>query len=62
EVTTNDDGAMVEVVRAAASAAGPGSTVLLAPAAASMDMFVNYVARADAFAKAVAGLPGKKSG
>ena len=62
EVTTNDDGAMVEVVRAAASAAGPGSTVLLAPAAASMDMFVNYVARADAFAKAVAGLPGKKLG
>jgi UDP-N-acetylmuramoylalanine--D-glutamate ligase len=56
EVTTNDDGAMVEVVRAAAAAARPGSTVLLAPAAASMDMFANYVARADAFARAVDGL------
>lgn len=53
EVATNDDGAMVEVVRAAAAAARPGSTVLLAPAAASMDMFVNYVARADAFSAAV---------
>lgn len=59
EVVTNDDGAMVEVVRAAAAAARPGSTVLLAPAAASMDMFVNYVARADAFASAVADLSRK---
>lgn len=58
EVSTNDDGAMVEVVRAAAAAARPGSTVLLAPAAASMDMFVNYVARAMAFARAVEDLPG----
>jgi len=56
EVVSNDDGAMVEVVRAAAAAARPGSTVLLAPAAASMDMFANYVARADAFARAVADL------
>ncbi len=53
DVATNDDGAMVEIVRAAAAAARPGSTVLLAPAAASMDMFVNYVARAEAFAAAV---------
>lgn len=53
EVATNDDGAMVEVVRAAAAAAGPGSTVLLAPAAASMDMYANYIARADAFCAAV---------
>ena len=53
EVTTNDDGAMVEVVRAAAAQARPGSTVLLAPAAASMDMFLNYPARGDAFAQAV---------
>jgi len=58
EVSTNDDGAMVEVVRAAAAAARPGSTVLLAPAAASMDMFVNYVARAEAFTRAVADLRG----
>jgi len=59
EVATDDDGAMVEVVRAAAAAARPGSTVLLAPAAASMDMFANYVARADAFARAVDGLRGE---
>ena len=58
EVSTNDDGAMVEVVRAAAAAARPGSTVLLAPAAASMDMFVSYVARAEAFTRAVADLRG----
>ncbi|CAN5406682.1 UDP-N-acetylmuramoyl-L-alanine--D-glutamate ligase [soil metagenome] len=56
EVVNNDDGAMFEVVRAAAAAARPGSTVLLAPAAASMDMFANYLARADAFARAVADL------
>jgi len=62
EVATNDDGAMVEVVRAAAAAARPGSTVLLAPAAASMDMFVNYVARAEAFAHAVADLSRGASG
>ncbi|MGI8628447.1 MAG: UDP-N-acetylmuramoyl-L-alanine--D-glutamate ligase [Geodermatophilaceae bacterium] len=61
EVATNDDGAMVEVVRAAAALARPGSTVLLAPAAASMDMFVNYVARADAFARAVDDLCGGTS-
>lgn len=62
EVTTNDDGAMVEVVRAAAAAARPGSTVLLAPAAASMDMFVNYTARAEAFAGAVTDLSREQSG
>ncbi len=57
DVSTNDDGAMIEVVRAAAAAARPGSTVLLAPAAASMDMFLDYAARAEAFARAVAELP-----
>ncbi len=56
EVTSNDDKAMSEVVRAAAALARPGSTVLLAPAAASMDMFVNYVARAQAFSEAVSQL------
>ncbi|MDQ3716870.1 MAG: UDP-N-acetylmuramoyl-L-alanine--D-glutamate ligase, partial [Actinomycetota bacterium] len=57
DVSTNDDGAMIEVVRAAAAAARPGSTVLLAPAAASMDMFLDYAARAEAFARAVEELP-----
>ncbi|MGI8721251.1 MAG: UDP-N-acetylmuramoyl-L-alanine--D-glutamate ligase [Geodermatophilaceae bacterium] len=61
DVSSNDDGAMVEVVRAAAAAARPGSTVLLAPAAASMDMFLNYTARAEAFARAVAELSGKRA-
>jgi len=56
DVARNDDGAMIEVVRAAAAQARPGSTVLLAPAAASMDMFGNYVARAEAFSRAVAEL------
>ena len=51
-VDTADDGAMTEVVRAAAGFARPGDTVLLAPAAASYDMFANYGARGDAFAEA----------
>ncbi|WP_354639663.1 UDP-N-acetylmuramoyl-L-alanine--D-glutamate ligase [Kitasatospora camelliae] len=46
-------GAMAEVVRAAAGAARPGDTVLLAPACASMDMFKDYGERGDLFAAAV---------
>ena len=42
------------VVARAADLAQPGDVVLLAPAAASMDMFPNYGARGDAFAAAVA--------
>jgi UDP-N-acetylmuramoylalanine--D-glutamate ligase len=42
------------VVAHAADLAQPGDVVLLAPAAASMDMFANYGARGDAFAEAVA--------
>jgi UDP-N-acetylmuramoylalanine--D-glutamate ligase len=53
EVSRTDTGAMDDVVRAAAGLARPGDTVLLAPACASMDMFVNYAARGDAFAAAV---------
>jgi UDP-N-acetylmuramoylalanine--D-glutamate ligase len=56
EVSTDDDEAMTEVVQAAARLARPGSTVLLAPAAASYDMFAGYAARGDAFAAAVRGL------
>ncbi len=56
-VDTTDDGAMTEVVHAAAGLARPGDTVLLAPAAASYDMFSDYAARGDAFAAAARELP-----
>jgi UDP-N-acetylmuramoylalanine--D-glutamate ligase len=56
-VDTTDDGAMTEVVAAAAGLARPGDVVLLAPAGASYDMFANYGARGDAFAAAAAALP-----
>jgi UDP-N-acetylmuramoylalanine--D-glutamate ligase len=55
-VDRTDDGAMRDIVAAAAGLAKPGDTVLLAPAAASMDMFLDYNARGDAFAAAVADL------
>ena len=51
---------MMAAAAAAASMAHPGDVVLLAPAAASMDMFRDYAARGDAFAAAaqrVAGVP-----
>ena len=54
------DDPMTRAARAAASMAHPGDVVLLAPAAASMDMFRDYAARGDAFAAAaqrVAGVP-----
>ncbi|HEX9031511.1 MAG TPA: UDP-N-acetylmuramoyl-L-alanine--D-glutamate ligase [Streptosporangiaceae bacterium] len=53
EVSGTDTGAMDVVVKAAASLAEPGDTVLLAPAAQSFDMFRDYPARGDAFAAAV---------
>jgi UDP-N-acetylmuramoylalanine--D-glutamate ligase len=56
-VDNTDDGAMTEVVHAAAGFAHPGDTVLLAPAAASYDMFTGYPARGDAFAAAARELP-----
>jgi UDP-N-acetylmuramoylalanine--D-glutamate ligase len=53
EVPETDTGVMDLVVAHAARLALPGDVVLLAPAAASMDMFTNYGARGDAFEKAV---------
>ena len=53
ETEGTDTGAMDLVVQAAARLAGPGDTVLLAPAAQSFDMFRDYPARGDAFAAAV---------
>lgn len=53
-VIANDiDDAVVQ----AAGYAESGDTVLLAPACASSDQFPNYMARGDAFAAAVQGLP-----
>jgi UDP-N-acetylmuramoylalanine--D-glutamate ligase len=56
DVPTTDDRAMGEVVVAAAGLAWPGDTVLLAPAAASKDMYASFGARGDAFAAAVHAL------
>jgi UDP-N-acetylmuramoylalanine--D-glutamate ligase len=44
---------MPEAVRLAAAAASSGTTVLLAPAAASMDQFIDYADRGSRFAAAV---------
>jgi UDP-N-acetylmuramoylalanine--D-glutamate ligase len=60
-VGSTDDGAMTEVVRAAAGLAHVGDVVLLAPAAASYDMFTGYPARGQAFAAAVSALAGTGS-
>ena len=50
-------GSLEEAVAAAAAAARPGDTVLLAPACASFDMFADYAARGRAFRAAVEALP-----
>lgn len=56
EVARLDTGAMQEVVDAARGLARPGDTVLLAPAAASMDCFRDYKQRGELFAEAVRSL------
>ncbi|MGJ0204839.1 UDP-N-acetylmuramoyl-L-alanine--D-glutamate ligase [Leucobacter sp. gxy201] len=53
---------MAEAVRLAAQIAEPGDTVLLAPAAASMDQFSDYADRGRAFQAAVAEHTGGEAG
>lgn len=55
---TDGPAAMRVAVREAAALASPGETVLLAPAAASLDMFADYAERGRSFASAVEELRG----
>jgi UDP-N-acetylmuramoylalanine--D-glutamate ligase len=55
---TEGDSVMSQAVAAASSMASPGDVVLLAPAAASMDQFLDYQERGDQFIRAVENLKG----
>jgi UDP-N-acetylmuramoylalanine--D-glutamate ligase len=55
-VDASAEATMTQVVAAAAELARPGDTVLLAPAAASMDVFRDYAHRGTAFADAARAL------
>lgn len=62
-VDTQDPGVVMgEVVAAALRIAPEGAAVVLAPAAASLDMFSGMAARGDAFAEAVHRLEGRGEG
>jgi UDP-N-acetylmuramoylalanine--D-glutamate ligase len=61
-VETDDTSGMEEAVRRAAEFAVPGDTVLLAPAAASMDMFSDYAQRGELFAAAARRVAAGQSG
>ena len=54
-------GSVAELQASRGPAAGP-ATVLLSPAAASFDMFVDYAARGRAFKTAVAALAARRKG
>jgi UDP-N-acetylmuramoylalanine--D-glutamate ligase len=56
EVEGTDEKCMPDVVRAALSLAHQGDVVLLAPACASWDMFIDYGHRGDEFVRAVKSL------
>ena len=60
DVERTDTGAMDAVVEHALEVARKGDVVLLAPAAASMDMFTDYGARGDAFSSAVRRLDARE--
>lgn len=55
----HDDEPMTAAVHAASELACPGDAVVLAPAAASLDMFRDYAERGNAFAAAVRSLAGQ---